>query len=104
QDTPMITIGGGEILYSTPGKHRLTDKTVVKKLRILKEGTAEDRITATVDEAGLQTIELLPLAARMGQMPARVRESVTALAKAGRVRVLNENPYVVVSANAFKDA
>ena len=64
----------------------------------------EDRITVTVDEAGLQTIELLRLAARLGLMPARVRESVTALAKAGRVRVLNENPYVVVSAKSFKEA
>ena len=59
---------------------------------------------AVVDEAGLQTIELSRLAARRGLAPARLRERVNALAKAGRVRTLSENPCVIVSANAFKQA
>jgi selenocysteine-specific elongation factor len=104
QYSPMITIGGGEILDAMPEKHRRTDKTVVEKLRVLKEGTTDDRIMAAIEEAGLQAIELSRVAARRGLLPARVRESLSGLVKAGRIRVLSENPYVVVSAAAFKEA
>ena len=104
QYSPMLTIGGGEILDAMPEKHRRTDKTVVQRLRTLHEGSAADRIASVIDEAGLQTAELSRIAARRGMTPARVREHVTLLAKAGRIRRLSENPYFVVSANAFKQA
>src|SRR3989441_2993840 len=58
QYSPMITIGGGEILDAMPEKHRRTDKTVANKLHIYREGTSDDRIMAVVDDAGLQTMEL----------------------------------------------
>ncbi len=104
QYSPMITIGGGEILDAMPEKHRRTDKTIVEKLRVLKEGSADDRIMALVDEAGVETMELSQLAARRGLALWRMRERVAALVKAGRVRQLSDNPFVVVSANAFKTA
>ena len=104
QYSPMITIGGGEILDAMPEKHRRTDKTIVEKLRVLKEGSADDRIMALVDEAGVETMELSQLAARRGLALSRMRERVAALVKAGRVRQLSDNPFVVVSANAFKTA
>ena len=104
QYSPMITIGGGEILDAMPEKHRRTDKTIVEKLRVLKEGSADDRIMALVDEAGVETMELSQLAARRGLALSRMRERVAALVKAGRVRQLSDNPLVVVSANAFKTA
>ena len=104
QYSPMITIGGGEILDAMPEKHRRTDKTIVEKLRVLKEGSADDRIMALVDEAGVETMELSQLAARRGLALSRMRERVAALVKAGRVLQLSDNPFVVVSANAFKTA
>ena len=104
QYSPMITIGGGEILDAMPEKHRRTDQTIVEKLRVLKEGSADDRIMALVDEAGVETMELSQLAARRGLALWRMRERVAALVKAGRVRQLSDNPFVVVSANAFKTA
>src|SRR2546426_2287970 len=102
QYSPMITIGGGQILDAMPEKHRRTDKTIVEKLRVLKEGSADDRIMALVDEAGVETMELSQLTARRGLALSRMRERVAALVKAGRVRQLSDNPFVVVSANAFK--
>lgn len=104
QYSPMITIGGGEILDAMPEKHRRTDKTVVDRLRTLKDGSVEDRIMTIVDDAGLQTADLPRLAARLGLAPAGLRERLISLAKAGRARLLSENPCVVVSANAFKQA
>jgi len=104
QYSPMITIGGGEILDAMPEKHRSTDKTVIEKLRVFKQGRTDDRIMTVVDEAGLQTIEVSRIAGRRGLAIDRARERVSALIKAGRIRGLSENPYIVVSASAFKQA
>src|SRR6266566_2614131 len=104
QYSPMVTIGGGEILDAMPEKHRRTDKTIVEKLRVFKEGTIDDRLMAVVEEARLQTTELLQVVARLGLAPALARERCTGLAKTGRIRVLGENPFVAVSAGALKNA
>jgi selenocysteine-specific elongation factor len=104
QYSPMITIGGGEILDAMPEKHRRTDKTVLEKLRVYKDGSADDRITAVVDEAGLRTVELSQLAARRGLLPSLARERVSGLSKVGRIRILSDNPFTFVSAKNFNDA
>src|SRR5437667_413593 len=104
QYSPMITIGGGEILDAMPLKHRRTDRTIVEKLRVFKEGAIDDRLMAVVEEAGLQTTELLQVVARLGLAPDLARERCTGLAKTGRIRLLGENPFVAVSAGALKNA
>src|SRR5207244_9288440 len=50
QYSPMITIGGGEILDAMPQKHRSTDKSVVERLRVFKEGSTDEEIMSVVDE------------------------------------------------------
>jgi selenocysteine-specific elongation factor len=104
QYSPMITIGGGEILDAMPQKHRRADKSLGERLRVFKEGSIDDRIMAVVAEAGLHAIELSSIAARRGLSPARVLEQLDHLLKAGRIRILSENPRVVVSAVTFKQA
>src|SRR6185369_1264256 len=103
QYSPMVTIGGGVVLDAMPQKHRVTDKSIVEKLRVIKEGTADDRIVAVVSEAGLATIELARVAGRSGIAPTRARERLRQLEKAGRVRALSENPHIAVSTTAFND-
>jgi selenocysteine-specific elongation factor len=104
QYSPMITIGGGEILDATPEKHRRSDKTVLEKLEVFKDGSTDDRVMAVTAESGLAAVDLSQVAARLGLVPARVKERISVLANDGRVRVLSENPLTIVSAKAFKDA
>jgi len=104
QYSPMLTIGGGQILDSAPLKHRRTDKNVLERLRVFKEGSVEDQLMTAINEAGLKTVELQELSARRGLVPTRARERVTTLVNSGRVRVLAENPFVVVAAKAFLEA
>ena len=104
QYSPMITIGGGEVLDAQPEKHRQSDSRIVEKLKALKDGGQDEGILIVIEEAGLHGIELTKIAARRGLAPARVRERLAALAKAGRTRVLSGNPMSVVSAPAFKAA
>src|SRR5438093_1158536 len=104
QYSPMLTIGGGQILDSAPLKHRRADKNAMERLRVFNEGSIEDQLMTVIDEAGLKTVELLELSARRGLVPSRARERVAALARNGRVGVLAENPFVVVAAKAFDEA
>jgi selenocysteine-specific elongation factor len=104
QYSPMLTIGGGKILDAGPAKHRRTDPAVIERLRVYRDGSIDDQLMAVIDEAGLKTIELLELSARRGLVPARVRQRVMGLVKEGRVRLLTENPFVIVSARAFGEA
>src|SRR5262249_34326463 len=100
--SPMITIGGGEILDAQPEKHRSSDPRVVERLKVLKGGGADEAILSIIDDAALQGIELLKLAARRGIAPARVKDRLLAMAKKGEVHILTDNPTTVVSAAAFK--
>ena len=101
QYSPMITIGGGEILDAMPEKHRRSDRTVIERLKLFKEGSIEDRLMAIIEQAGVQTIGLSRLVARLGVVPSRIRERLPAMARNGRIRLLGENPPIVASAAAF---
>jgi len=102
QYSPMITIGGGEILDATSVKHRRMEKPVLEQLRVFKEGTIDERIMAIVEDAGLHAIELVRIVAARGIATAKVRQRITALVKTERIRVLSESPCVVVSTKAFE--
>jgi len=104
QYSPMITIGGGQILDAFPEKHRRSDKAVLQRLKIFKDGSVEERLMAIIEGAGLQTVDLSHLVAGLGLSPQHVREALTALTKSGRIRKVSENPMTVVSVAAFKGA
>jgi selenocysteine-specific elongation factor len=104
QYSPMITIGGGEILDALPRKHRRMDRSVLDELRVLKDGTLDDQIMTVLDRAGLEALELPRIAAARGIAPARAAGRVNNLVQAGRIRVLSEHPYSVVSAAPFQQA
>ncbi len=104
QFSPMVTIGGGQVLDAYPKKHRRSEKGLVDKLRILKDGSVDDRLMLLIDEAALQSIDLPHLVGRLGLTPALVRERLDVLAKATRVLTLSNNPPTVVAAVAFQQA
>jgi selenocysteine-specific elongation factor len=104
QYSPMITIGGGQILDAFPEKHQRSDKAVIERLRIFRDRPVEDRFMAIIEEAGLQTVDLSQLVARFGVTPQRTREVLGKLEKDVRIRRMSETPLTVVSALAFKNA
>jgi selenocysteine-specific elongation factor len=104
QYSPMITIGGGEILDAQPERHRRLDQQAIERLKIFKDGGADQAILSIIEDAGLHGIDLLKLTARRGIAPARVRDRLLAMAQNGQLRVLSDNPMVVLSGSAFKRA
>ena len=53
QYSPMVTIGGGQILDTYPPRHRRSEKGVVENLRILRDGTVEERLMFLIEDSGL---------------------------------------------------
>jgi selenocysteine-specific elongation factor len=104
QYSPMITIGGGEILDAAATKHRYSDRSVVAKLKLFKDGDPDDALMALINDAGLAGIEASKLAARRGMVPERAHSRLLALAQKGLIRTVSENPATAVSASAFKAA
>src|SRR5262249_49273321 len=104
QYSPMVTIGGGQILDTYPPRHRRSEKGVVEKLRILRDGTVEERLMFLIEDAGLASTDLPRLVARLGVPAAAVRDHIAKLVKAGRARTILENPFTVVAEAEFKNA
>jgi selenocysteine-specific elongation factor len=104
QYSPMITIGGGEILDGKPEKHRRSDSRVLDSLNVFKRGHPESSLMVIIEEAGLHGIDLPALVSRRGTGSAEVRKCLMRLAEQGRVRILSDNPMVVVSRGAFEAA
>ena len=53
--SPIMTIGGGEILYIHPKKYKRSGG-VPERLHVLKQGTSEEIVSLYVQDAGLQPI------------------------------------------------
>ncbi len=104
QYSPMLTIGGGEILDSHPRRHRRSDVAAVKRLEVLKDGSLDARVLAHVQEAGVHAVEIGELVGRLGLPEPRAREIVSSLAASGAVKVLGDNPLVVAAAEPFTRA
>ena len=104
QYSPMTTIGGGQILDSYPVRHRRRDAAVIEALDLLRDGGIRDRLRFLVSRAGLGSSGLVQLVGRVGLPPAVIRDELDALARAGEVRRLSDDPLWVISAPAFEGA
>jgi selenocysteine-specific elongation factor len=104
QYSPMLTLGGGEILDSRPRRHRRSDATARRRLEAFERGSTEDRILALVQEAGLQTVNVADLVARLGVPPEEATTHLLALQRAGKVRLIADGTPAAVDAATFARA
>ena len=104
QYSPMVTIGGGEILAVGPRKHRLGDGRVIEALAFFKSANSEDRLMAFIEDAGLGTRTIPDLVTQTGEAAEDVRRHLSSLREKGGVRLLSDAPFTVVSASAFDKA
>jgi selenocysteine-specific elongation factor len=104
QYSPMVTLGGGQILDAQPPRLRRSDARMAARLRVLKNGTTADKLRLLVQEAGSAALEEGALVGRTGIPAHTLREQLRILASAGRVRILSQQPLVAASAEAFDQA
>jgi selenocysteine-specific elongation factor len=104
QYSPMITLGGGEILDGRPERHRRSDPTVPERLHVLSEPSLQIRIGALVAASGVRAMDVDELVGRLGVGREQVDDTLDALIREGTLREVGDKPRVVISAAAFDAA
>jgi len=101
QYSPMTTIGGGEILDTSPPRRRRSDPTLVTRLRVFRDGSSAERILQLVSEAGPSGFETGHLVTRLGLIPSAAREALDGLVRTGPARIIADVPFTIASAELF---
>ncbi|MCA9729431.1 MAG: selenocysteine-specific translation elongation factor, partial [Candidatus Eisenbacteria bacterium] len=100
--SPMRTLGGGMVLDVSGTRRRRYRKEDLAALRLVEEGTLDDRVHATVRAArGVGVLEV-DLTQSIGQPPAEIRASVEQLLGENRLRRVGRSRLVAV--DAFEEA
>jgi selenocysteine-specific elongation factor len=102
QFSPVITMGGGEVLDPLARRPARKDNGRTEFLHTLERGSPEEILRAMVDRNILGTgIEEIVL--RTGWMENEVRTVAQNLAKAGVIRVLNAEPLLLLPEAQFQE-
>ena len=102
QYSPMMTIGGGEVLELGAKKHRLKDERVVRRLEMLHTCTVSERLMLMISERKLKPLEINALVSQVGLAPETVRKHLKELLDSGKIRFLSTNPVTVIAEEAYQ--
>jgi selenocysteine-specific elongation factor len=97
--SPMVTIGGGELLDVAPGKARRS-AALVARLTTLERGSPEAAVEQHVRHVGAGGARTAELRARTPFGPEALKQALAALTAAGRVMVVDREWYVHADAAA----
>ena len=82
--SPVITIGGGEILYIQPKKHKRSPQ-IMKQLQTLREGSFEDILSIYVENAALQPITPRTISGMLAVNERDIQEGLSRLIQQGKI-------------------
>jgi len=102
QASPVITIGGGEILDPLAKRPTRKDAVRGKFLEVLSGGSREEIVLAMV-ERNILGVGMAEIVARTGWLESEVRSAAETLAKADAIRVVNQEPLVLLAAPLFQE-
>lgn len=88
--SPVTTVGGGRVIDPAPRRHKRLRHDVLDALAVLEEGTPDDVLIHTVDEAGIDGVSEDALAEKLGRGS---RETAERLASSGRLVKLEGRLY-----------
>ena len=104
QYSPMMTLGGGEIVDAQPGRHRRADAAVPESLRTFQASSLDARVASLVDAAGTRGMDTEQLVSRLGVTSGQIASALTRLAGSETVRLVQDAPAVAVSRAVFAAA
>jgi selenocysteine-specific elongation factor len=102
QYSPMVTLGGGEILDAQPPRHRRADPAVRDRLAALQRASPEERVLGIVEDTAFRTADVPAIVSRLGILPEQATGMLRSLARDARIRVVADAPLVVVSTGVFQ--
>ena len=100
QFSPLVTIGGGVVLDALAARHKKSDARAIRALEAWESGK-RDEILAALALEDARGLDLARIIARTGWLEGEARATIQELAEARRIRVVSEQPLMVVSAEGF---
>jgi selenocysteine-specific elongation factor len=102
QFSPVITIGGGEVLDPLARRPSRKDTTRVQFLQKLECGSREEILLTMVDRniLGIGMQDVVP---RMGWREEEIRVAADKLAKAGSIRIISAEPLLLLTTSVFQE-
>jgi selenocysteine-specific elongation factor len=91
QFSPVVTVGGGQVLDANPGKHKRFSGQVLEGLEKLG-GSARDAVEQLFAQAGGTPQGVREIALKAGRSDAEVAEATAALLAEGRLVAVSPNP------------
>jgi selenocysteine-specific elongation factor len=97
QFSPVVTIGGGTVLDARAPRHRRNDPAVATFLETFERGNREE-ILAALAAASPRGLTLAEVISRTGWTEAEVHQAAKNLSAARHIRIVAEQPRIIVSA------
>ena len=101
QFSPVITVGGGEVLDPLARRATRKDSGRVECLETLESGSREDILRAMV-QRNVLGVGLQEIVSRTGWMEGEVQAAAEKLTKAGAVRVVSPSPLLLLAEDVFQ--
>jgi len=101
--SPVITIGGGEILYLHPGKHKRSAAPVTR-MQALHTGNFSDVLALYIEDAEFAPISAGRIAGLIAAPPARIKEEIERLWQQGIVIAIPGQPDDLIHASHYQQA
>jgi len=83
--SPLLTIGGGEVLDAFPSRHKRFSQQVKEEMAILEKGSDEEKVGLRLLKAGPAGLSWPELAMRTNLLPAKLKSRVETLIGTGGI-------------------
>jgi selenocysteine-specific elongation factor len=83
--SPLLTIGGGEVLDAFPSRHKRLSQQVKDEMEILEKGSDDEKIRIRLLKAGPAGLSWPDLMMRTNMLPAKLKSRVEALVGTGGI-------------------
>ena len=87
--SPVLTIGGGEVLDAFPSRHKRFSPQVKEEMEILNQGSEDEKLRLRLLKAGPSGLSWSDLIMRSNLLPSVLKSRVDHLASAGQILRLN---------------
>ena len=102
--SPIITIGGGEILDIMPRKHRRLRSSSIDHLKSLYQGDETERLLILLRDSRLNGVELEDITGRLTLKPNDIKKTIQELSAHGEVQIIDPANFFSMTTAHFNSA
>ncbi len=99
--SPIITIGGGEILDIMPRKHRRLRSSSLEHLKSLHQGDETERLLILLRDSRLNGVELADLTGRLTLKPSDIQKTIQELSSQREVQIIDQTNFFSMTTAHF---